>query len=76
MDGIYHATYVSARMCWAMEAIASSDKLSADERLQALNLAKIDRENYEAGLDVILKHADLTDSGTRILSRAREWMAS
>jgi len=75
MDGIYHATYVSARMCWAMEAIASSDKLSADERLQALNLAKIDRENYEAGLDVILKHADLTDSGTRILSRAREWMA-
>jgi len=74
MDGIYHATYVSARMCWAMETIAACGKLSTDECAKALNSARLDRDNYQAGLEVVLNHADLSESGKRILGSAREWM--
>lgn len=75
MDGIYHATYVSARMCMAMEAIAGSGKISKGEKEKALRYAKVDRDNYKAGLDVVLKHGQLSKTGEHILAHAREWMA-
>jgi HEXXH motif-containing protein len=74
MDGIFHATYVSARMCWAMETIAASGKLSEIDGQKALDAAKIDRKNYLEGLAVILDHAELSESGERILASARQWM--
>jgi hypothetical protein len=76
MDGIYHATYVSARMCWAMEALAASSNLSQTDRDNALKAAKTDRENYLKGLAVIDAHGDLSKSGQRILDNARGWMSS
>ncbi len=40
MDGIYHATFVSARMYWAMTALLESGLLSADEIEFATDAAK------------------------------------
>jgi len=45
MDGIYHATYVSARMAWAMERMAEA--LSGADRAAALEAAARDRANFD-----------------------------
>ena len=76
MDGIYHATYVSARMAWAMEAMAASGCLGAEEKAKALEMAATDRRNYEQGLSVIDEHGRLSDTGKTILDAGREWIAA
>lgn len=75
MDGIYHATYVSARMAFAMEALAESGCLSPKDRVRAIEMAAEDRKNYEKGLGVIDAHGRLSDTGRTILESAREWIA-
>ena len=76
MDGIYHATYVSARMAWAMEAMAASGCLDAGDRAMALEMAAKDRSNYKQGLGVIDEHGRLSDTGKTILDAARDWIAA
>lgn len=75
MDGTYHATYVSARMCWAMEELAASGLISALDRARAREAARTDRENFCSGLAVVDAHGRLSASGARILDSARAWMA-
>jgi len=75
MDGIYHATYVSARMAWAMETLAESGCLSTEDRQRALEMAAQDRQNYEKGLSVVDAHGRLSDTGRIILDDARAWIA-
>ncbi|WP_299348294.1 HEXXH motif-containing putative peptide modification protein [uncultured Shimia sp.] len=74
MDGIYHATYVSARMAWAMEMLASSGCLSDDDHERAMAMAAVDRSNYAKGLGVIDQHGDLSATGKTILDDARAWI--
>ena len=70
MEGIYHATYVSARMYWAMDRLSASELLSPEERRIAAEAAKKDRANWERGLSVINEHARLSPTGARILDAA------
>jgi hypothetical protein len=49
MDGIYHATFVSARMYWTMTALLASKKLAEDEALIATDANEINRINFFAG---------------------------
>lgn len=74
MDGIYHATFVSARMGWAMEALAESGVLGPAEAEEARQSAKVDRENFDKGLGVIRADGDLTDTGRAILAGAEAAM--
>ncbi|MBS8225831.1 aKG-HExxH-type peptide beta-hydroxylase [Vannielia litorea] len=74
MDGIYHATYVSARMAWAMETLAASGVLSEAEKAEALEAARTDRANFAAGISVIDAHGDLSPTGAAIMQRARAWV--
>ena len=74
MDGIYHATFVSARMALAMETLAESGVLTDEEREQALDAAAKDRENFASGDGVVREHGDLTDSGAQIMANARAWI--
>ncbi|QCB47020.1 HEXXH motif-containing putative peptide modification protein [Hydrogenophaga sp. PAMC20947] len=74
MDGIFHATYVSARMAWAMETLLDSGCLSADERDQALSAAHLDRDNFHKGVATVDMHAQLTPSGRAIMDEARRWI--
>ena len=46
MDGIHHATFVSARMTWAMEALADRVLLTPAEQRHARGEAAKDRENF------------------------------
>ncbi|MEL7345231.1 MAG: HEXXH motif-containing putative peptide modification protein [Pseudomonadota bacterium] len=72
MDGIYHATYVSARMAWAMERMAEA--LSGPERDIALKAAAHDRANFEKGHGTVLRDGRLSDTGAAIMAAAEAAM--
>ncbi|MBU4520354.1 MAG: HEXXH motif domain-containing protein [Gammaproteobacteria bacterium] len=74
MDGIIHATYVSARMAWAMESLAESGCLSPAERTAALQAAADDRRRFHAGLSTVDEHARLTVLGREVIEGARAWI--
>lgn len=75
MDGIYHATFVSARMAMAMEALAASGRLGPEEAAEAIAAAERDRRNFEMGDAVIREKGLLSESGRAILDNARDWIA-
>lgn len=76
MDGIYHATFVSARMAWAMERLAESGRLDAEERAAARAAAEADRENFAKGYSVVAEHARLSATGAEIMENARRWITA
>jgi hypothetical protein len=75
MDGVYHATFVSARMHWAMARLIASGLLTAEERTQALEACASDRRNFERGYDTVAKHAQLTDTGRKAMAAAHRYMS-
>lgn len=74
MEGIYHATFVSARMALAMETLANSGALTAAERAEAQQAAEKDRENFAKGISTVHEHGDMTDSGKQIMDNAEAWI--
>ena len=74
MDGIFHATFVSARMAWAMQEMARSSQLSDKQRGDALTAAQKDAENFYKGYDVIKQFGQLSATGGEIIGNAYEWM--
>jgi len=74
MDGIYHATFVSARMHWAMTELAKFGGLTADERARALKCAEEDRLNFLSGYSVVEQHGDLTETGATLMANARDYI--
>lgn len=76
MDGIYHATFVSARMHWAMSRLLETDSLSDDGRAEAEAAREADRKNFEAGYEVVSSHGDLSETGQRLMAGARAYIDS
>lgn len=76
MDGIYHATYVSARMHWAMTQLSKSDYLTQTEQERAASLALADAENFVAGYDIVRAHGELTGLGKALMDGAYQYMRS
>jgi HEXXH motif-containing protein len=74
MDGIFHATFVSARMAFAMERLAASPNLSAADRAAAAAAAATDRRNFAAGDAVVREHGQLTATGAAVIEAARAWI--
>lgn len=70
MEGIFHATWVSARMSYAMDILSRSPHLSTTSRQQASAAMQTDRMNFEAGYEVIRAHASLTTTGQRLIDAA------
>lgn len=76
MDGIYHATYVSARMHWAMSRLLETDLLEGNARDEAIEARDADAVNFEKGLGVIDEHGRLSPVGEGLLEGAREYLAA
>jgi hypothetical protein len=74
MDGIYHATFVSARMHWAMSRLAASALLDEGDRQRAVEAAAKDARNFEAGHAVVAAHGRLTRTGSGLMEAARRYM--
>lgn len=74
MDGIYHATYVSARMHWAMSALLASDELNDEEIAIATARKEADRRSFWQGYALVNQHGRLSDTGQLLLQGAYEYM--
>ncbi len=76
MDGIYHATFVSARMHWAMAQLIRSGLLD-DAALVAAKAARLeDEKNFWAGHEVVNRHGQLTRTGSQVMQAALSYMES
>jgi hypothetical protein len=76
MDGIYHATFVSARMHLATSRLLSSGLLDDAARAQAVAARDADRRNFEAGHSVVARHGVLTPLGREVMAGAAGYMAA
>lgn len=76
MDGIYHATFVSARMHWAMSRLVESGALTKEGEAEAIAALEADRQNFEAGYEVVSTHGDLSATGAGLMDGARAYMDS
>lgn len=76
MDGIYHATFVSARMCWAMDRLLQSDRLTPEQRTETESRRETDRKNFAAGYETVSTYACLTDTGRSIMRMTKAYMDS
>ena len=76
MDGIYHATFVSARMHWALAELIRSGRLD-DAALAAAHKAQHENvSNFWAGHDVVARHGQLTGTGSQVMQTAFSYMTS
>jgi len=76
MDGVFHATYVSARMHWALSRLIESGLLTEEEHALAIRAREEDRHNFEQGYETVAAHARLTGIGRRTLEEARAYMSA
>lgn len=76
MDGIYHATFVSARMHWVMSRLLDSGLIEAARRHEIAAARDLDGKNFEAGYSVVQAHGRLTDLGSEVMAGAQRYMAS
>jgi hypothetical protein len=75
MDGVYHATFVSARMHWAMTRLLDSGLLTEEERLIAVGARDADRRNFESGYQTVAAHGRLTRTGQIAIDAARAYIS-
>ncbi len=76
MDGIYHATFVSARMHWAMSELAKSHLLTEAERDRARKAADEDLRNFQSGYSVVEAHGKLSEVGRSLMANAKAYIDS
>lgn len=76
LEGIYHATFVLARMVYGMEALQSSERLTPSERATAADILETNRSQFFDGLKTLRRHADFTKQGASALEAAEAYMAS
>ena len=74
MNGIYHATFVLSRMCFAMREMATSPTADPALQKEALKLADDRRDLFYDGYRVLKDHALYTDEGRAIMQAAARYM--
>ena len=76
MDGIYHATFVTARMHRAVQRLLDRAVLSGSLEEAARRELANNRRLFEQGIKVVREHAKLTPPGEAIIRGAEEYLAS
>ena len=74
MDGIYHATYVSARMHYAMSSALNSGLLDAAQQAEAQARMATSEQAFFSGFSVVEAHADLSPTGQAVMEAAVAYM--
>lgn len=67
MEGIFHATFVSARMMGVLLRIQGDSTLSGQDKRAAKDTLEHTTSVYHDGLDIIKKHARPTQTGRKVL---------
>ena len=73
MDGVFHATYVSARLAYLYGLLSEAEVTDA-ERAYAGEKVERQRRRFEQGLAVLRDQGQLTPLGMRLMEEAREAM--
>lgn len=76
MDGIYHATFVTARMHRVVQRLLESGVLSALLQEKARKELADNRRLFDQGIKVVREHGKLTPLGGAVIRGAENYMAS
>lgn len=76
MDGVFHATYVIARMHQTLSRLLEAGVLDRAEREAALSDLAAHRRNFETGDRVVREGGRLTELGAEVIASARAYMAT
>lgn len=76
MDGVFHATYVVARMHQTLSRLLEAGVVPESEMEAALADLKAHRRNFDAGDQVIRGSGKLTALGAEVIETARAYMAA
>ena len=76
MDGVFHATYVVARMHQTLSRLLGSGVLSSEQTEFALKDLEAHRRNFDAGDEVIREGGRLTPLGAEVIESACAYMAT
>ena len=74
MDGIVHATFVSARIAFAMDRLVAGGGLDEAQCAEAISAGSAARAAFEAGYGVVAEHGHLTPIGAQAISGALAYM--
>lgn len=74
MDGIVHATYVTARMHWAVAQLLAAGVLDEAATAEARDSLASHSRGFAQGIEVVDRHARLTARGQAIMAGARAYM--
>ena len=72
MEGIVHATFVLARMIYALDAISASEGLGGGECALVERKIEGNMKHYGIGLEAVDAHARFTQDGAAIFDACRE----
>jgi hypothetical protein len=74
MEGTFHATFVSARVCYAMEQLLAADTLDFAPRQEAASARDRARCAFDAGYAIVEAHARPTAIGRQAMDGAAAYM--
>ncbi len=75
IEGIYHATFVCARMHRAVRGLARSGSISRGQQTQVEKSMDRNARAFVSGMETLDKYADFTEPGRAIIESARAYMA-
>ena len=76
MDGVFHATYVVARMHQTLTRLLAAGVVSDADRERAQDDLAAHRRNFAAGDQVVREHGRLTPLGAEVIETARAYIAA
>ncbi len=74
MDGIYHATFVSARMHYAMNEARQSGLLNETQQQECVNYLAASKKAFFDGHGVVVQKGSLSPGGQEIMENAHRYM--
>jgi len=75
MDGIYHATFVTARMHRAVQQLLASGKLPPPLEEKARQELATNVRLFKSGISTVQRHAKLTPLGKTLIQNATQYMS-
>ena len=75
LEGIFHATFVSARMIWAIQQMSQSAPVTWLDRLRLKHALRQTTQIYTGSVKVLSEHAVFTQTGQEVFDAMQAFMA-
>lgn len=74
MDGVYHATFVCARLIYFYDCLLKLDMFDQHQKEELAEVKDDLKKRFNHGLDVVREHAELTALGTGLIASAEAYV--